>query len=183
MQNGLSGRETNRSAGLIDSKGGVWIGTDLGLSHFMPEESRKPVAIPKIRLLYVENDKGERNSLNESCSISYGDNTLSFHFRAISYLSENLITYKYKLEGCDENWQEINQSMLDKVRYSNLKPGEYRFYVMAKNFSGSMERCRQVGTDYDPISILSNVVVLPDYLCCHCKHDLRLHQNIHCQIS
>jgi len=135
--NGLAGRETNRSAGLVDSQGRVWVGTDRGLSCFNPGNERLKTPAPSVSLLYIETSRGDKLSLNSPSSISYVDNTLSFQFRGISFVNEELLTYKYKLEGLDKDWREATQAMLDKIKYVNLKPGEYRLCVMAKNYSSS----------------------------------------------
>lgn len=137
IYNGLAGWETNRAAGMSDSKGRVWIGTDRGLSCFEPGYNKTLISTPKVKLLYAEDSKGKQYPLAKKSSIKYSDNTLVFHFRGISFINEDLIEYKYMLEGLDQEWQEISQPTLDRVKYIGLKPGKYTFCVMAKNFSGS----------------------------------------------
>lgn len=135
-QNGLAGNEANRSAGLLDSKGRIWIGTDLGLSCFMTEYIQSKIPVPKLKLLYLEDSKGINYNLDDDISVPYTDNTLQINFRGISFVNEESMVYKYKLDGYDNDWQEINQSLLDKVRYVNVSPGKYQFLVSVKNFSG-----------------------------------------------
>lgn len=135
--NGLAGWETNRSAGISDSKGRVWVGTERGLSCFEPGFDKNEIPTPVIKLLYADDSKGIRHSLANKSSIQYSDNTLLFQFRGISFYNEDLIEYKYKLEGFDQDWHEINQPLLGKVSYIGLKPGKYVFCVMAKNISGA----------------------------------------------
>jgi PAS domain S-box-containing protein len=137
IYNGLAGWETNRAAGIADSKGRVWIGTDRGLTCFEPGYNKNIISIPDIKLLYTEDSRGIQHPLTKKSTIKYDDNTLIFHFRGISFINEDLIQYKYKLDGFDQTWQEINQSMLDNIKYIGLKPGKYTFCVMAKNFSGT----------------------------------------------
>jgi len=134
--NGLAGWETNRAAGVLDSKGRVWVGTDRGVSCFEPDYDNVSVPTPAIQLINVEDSKGSVHDLMVKSTISFSDNTLTFHFRGISFLNEQLIEYKYKLEGFDKEWQDATQSMLDKVKYIGLRPGKYTFCVKAKNFSG-----------------------------------------------
>jgi len=135
--NGLAGWETNRSAGISDSKGRIWIGTDRGLSCFEPGFDQNIIPMPVIHFLYAEDSRGVQHELTRKSSINYIDNSLLFQFRAISFYNEDLIEYKYKLEGFDEEWQDINQPLLGKVRYIGLKPGKYVFCVKAKNISGA----------------------------------------------
>ncbi|HNW53002.1 MAG TPA: ATP-binding protein [Bacteroidales bacterium] len=137
IYNGLAGWETNRAAGMSDSKGRVWIGTDRGLTCFEPGYNNAVISVPEIKLLYAEDSKGIRYPLNRENSLKNASNTLVFHFRGISFINEDLIEYKYKLEGFDQDWQQISQPMLDNVKYIGLKPGKYTLCVMAKNFSGA----------------------------------------------
>jgi len=145
MRNGLAGHETNRAAGIVDSKGRVWIGTDLGLSCYMSDFNRTKPPVPKILLYDLEDSKGVQYYLDDNSTIPYIDNTLNFNFRGISFVNEDLLVYRYKLEGYDKDWQEIKQSLLDKVKYVNVDPGEYRFCVMAKNFSGEWSEVKKSG--------------------------------------
>jgi PAS domain S-box-containing protein len=138
--NGLAGRETNRSAGLLDSHGRVWVGTDRGLSCFTPGKGRYQTPAPVVNLLYCETLSGRRYPLSEAASVSNSDNSLSFNFRGISFVNEDLITYKYKLEGYDKEWREATQPMLDKITYVNLKPGKYRLCVESKNYSSAWSK-------------------------------------------
>ena len=146
LQNGLAGREANRSAGIVDSKGNVWIGTDMGLSCFLPGFSGMKTQAPVMKLLDVADNKGTRHSLAENCTIKFNDNTLYFHFRGISFVNENLIFYRYKLEGFDHNWQFVDQSDLDMVKYSGVQPGRYKLLVQARNGSGDWSELVTSGT-------------------------------------
>jgi PAS domain S-box-containing protein len=145
IHTGLAGHETNRAAGLVDSKGRVWIGTDLGLSCYTPEFNHTKTPVPKILLYDLEDSKGVQYYLDDDNTVPYTENTLNFNFRGISFVNEELLVYKYKLEGYDKDWQEIKQSLLDKVKYVNVDPGEYKFCVMAKNFSGEWSEVKKSG--------------------------------------
>ncbi len=136
IYNGLAGWETNRAAGLLDSKGRVWVGTDRGLTCFEPDYDKVVVPAPVIQLQNVEDSKGVLYNMSAKSTVSFSDNTLVFHFRGISFVNEDLIEYKYKLEGFDKEWQDANQSTLDKIKYIGLRPGKYIFCVKARNFAG-----------------------------------------------
>lgn len=140
IYNGLAGWETNRAAGMIDSKGRIWIGTDRGLTCFEPGYNKAVISIPEIHLLYSEDSKGVKHSLTKKSTISYSDNTLIFTFRGISFINEALIDYRYKLEGSDHSWQNANQAMLANIKYIGLKPGKYTLRVQAKNSSGTWSK-------------------------------------------
>ncbi len=151
--NGLAGRETNRSAGLPDSKGRVWVGTDRGLSCFTLNSGIIKTPAPTVKLLNTETSNGVKYPLNTPCPLFNTDNTLFFHFRGISFINEQLLTYKYKLDGYDTEWREATQAMLDKISYTGLKPGKYKLCVKAKNYSSA----------WSEVAISSEIVIKPPY--------------------
>ncbi|MCX6306691.1 MAG: PAS domain S-box protein [Bacteroidetes bacterium] len=146
LQNGLAGRETNRSAGLVDSHGKVWVGTDMGLSCFLPGFSKLKARTPVVKLLDLEDNRGVRYPLGEKSTIGFYDNTLFFHFRGISFVNEDLLIYRYKLEGFDQEWQFVKQANLDKVKYAGIHPGNYQFVVQARNDAGKWSEVSKSGT-------------------------------------
>lgn len=136
VKNGLAGRETNRSAGFLDSKGNFWVGTDRGLSCFLNSEHTSNAPVPTILMLDFETNEGKTYSLNQDITLSNSNNAFTFHFRGISFSNEELLTYQYKLEGFDKDWKEATQHMLDKIVYNNLTPGKYKLKIKAKNYAG-----------------------------------------------
>ena len=140
LAEGLVGHETNRAAGIVDSKGRVWIGTNRGVSvyneQFDDYINWKPK--PKLRLLHLEVDhrKIPINPLNPPVQLNYKTNTMIFHFRGISFLDENAVRFKHKLEGFDRDWLDEHYPFKQEIRYSNLQPGQYRFHLKVKNSLG-----------------------------------------------
>jgi len=135
LVNGLAGREVNRSTIINDSYGNLWIGTDRGASCYYPEYERKE----NIAEVIIENIQGPKeNILSENGEINLPSNTneLIFNFRAVSYVNENNINYFVMLEGFDTEW--IDNGFSRTIRYTNLKPGEYKFLVRAKNMNGDL---------------------------------------------
>jgi len=134
--NGLSGTEINRSAFCLDKSGKIWVGTESGLSCFRPEYNNTKIPVPKVVLFFAEDPLGEKHSLVNAIKIKSDIKSLFFNFRGISYYNEQFMRYKLKLEGFDADWYEVTQHNIDKIRYTNLKPGEYKFLVSAKNITG-----------------------------------------------
>jgi signal transduction histidine kinase len=59
---------------------------------------------------------------------------LQIDYAALSLVAPEKVHFKYKLEGQDRDWrEEVNDR---HVQYSNLRPGSYRFRVVACNNSG-----------------------------------------------
>ncbi len=144
LEDGLAGRETNRSANTVDSFGKIWIGTDRGLSCYLPQYDI-PIKPPIMTVLEVEDSKGVIHDLVKPFETSNGESSIIFRFRSISFINEKFIKYRVKLGGFDSVWTEIGTN--NQIRYTNLKPGEYKFFVQAKN----------LGSDWS-ISSVSNTI-------------------------
>jgi signal transduction histidine kinase/ligand-binding sensor domain-containing protein len=59
---------------------------------------------------------------------------LQIDYTSLSLTSPEKVHFKYKLEGQDSDWREVINDR--EVQYSNLRPGPYRFRVVAANNSG-----------------------------------------------
>ncbi len=138
VNEGLAGHEINRDAGLLDSNNNLWFGTNNGVSLYKGkyDYSDDPeIPAPNIVLSFIEIE-GDTLSFNEKITLDYNKNDLAFHFKGISFIDENQIYYKCKLEGFDKDWTPEFRSLRNSYRYLNLKPGRYRFCVKARNALG-----------------------------------------------
>ncbi|MCX6269964.1 MAG: ATP-binding protein [Bacteroidetes bacterium] len=137
VKNGLSGQEINRSAGFSDSKHQLWFGTNNGLTLYQPEfeYDLRDIPPPVVELLYV---KAGRDSLNPNLKkvLAHDHNYLEFNIRITSLIDESEVYYKYNLEGIDQAWSDEQHYFSGKIVFSNLKPGTYRFCLMARNAIG-----------------------------------------------
>ncbi|MDQ1352726.1 MAG: Response regulator, partial [Acidobacteriota bacterium] len=137
ISDGLIGQETNRSAGIMDSSGKLWIGTNRGLSIYeeIPDYyiGRNPP--PKLYLLNLESD-GRNIPLLQPVKLTDSTHDLVFHFRGISFLDEKEVRFKEKLEGFNETWSEEHYPYKQMIRYANLPAGRYRFHLVARNVLG-----------------------------------------------
>ena len=59
---------------------------------------------------------------------------LTIDYSALSLAAPEKVHFKYKLDGQDSDWREVINDR--EVQYSNLRPGPYRFRVVAANNSG-----------------------------------------------
>ncbi|WP_433970951.1 two-component regulator propeller domain-containing protein [Tunturiibacter lichenicola] len=59
---------------------------------------------------------------------------LEIDYTALSFVVPQKVQFRYKLDGHDREWQEPQTRR--QAFYSNLRPGNYRFHVMASNNSG-----------------------------------------------
>ena len=138
VKDGLAGLEINRDGGLLDSNNNLWFGTNNGVTLYrnrFDHRRHREIPPPKIALSFVEVE-GDSLSLDEEITLGFNENDLTFNFKGISFIDENKIYYKCKLEGFDEDWTPEFRSFQNSYRYFSLEPGEYKFCVKAKNALG-----------------------------------------------
>jgi len=63
-----------------------------------------------------------------------GKQNFEFHYTALLLTDAEKIRFRYKLEGFDAGW--INAGAMRWAHYNYLKPGTYRFHVIAANNEG-----------------------------------------------
>lgn len=132
---GLSGNEVNRNALVQDSKGRIWIGTDLGASMYDHHEDLTFSLTPNVEITSVHTLDGT-NVTDHSKNLRHSDNSIEIEFRAISFINEKGINYRYILEGFETEWNNADGFAKPYERYTNLNSGDYNFVVQARVESG-----------------------------------------------
>jgi signal transduction histidine kinase len=120
-------------AGWKSSDGRMWFATIKGLAVIDPENiplntSPPPLAIEQ---LFIDN---HATALDQTLSLLPGTSRLDFYYTALSFIAPENVRFKYKLEGFDDNW--IDAGARRVASYTNLRPGNYRFRVIAANNDG-----------------------------------------------
>jgi signal transduction histidine kinase/ligand-binding sensor domain-containing protein len=134
---GFVGQETNRSAGRVDAAGQVWIGADQGVSVYLEKfdyaaEDLPPPVVEITRLEVFDRTL----SPNQPNQLDYRENTLVFHFKGISFADKKSLQYRFRLQGYDRNWQLETNHKIQEVRYTNLRPGKYKFQIQGRHEHG-----------------------------------------------
>lgn len=73
----------------------------------------------------------KRLRLQKKIVLPYNQTNLTIGYTALNYLYSEQTNYAYRLEGVDETWNQVGNRRT--AFYSNLKPGEYKFRVIASN--------------------------------------------------
>jgi len=132
IRHGIAGREIHRGAGIRDSSGRIWIGTDRGATVYDPRFERHELVPPKAALLEVEGGE-QRFSLEgeERPAFTAVNNDLTFHFRVLSLIDESRTQIRYRLTGVDQDWRLLPTPLLQEARYYDLPPQTYVFELQA----------------------------------------------------
>ena len=121
---GVPDAEPNLNAMDSDGKGNVWIGMPGHLIRFTTLE--QPLRIhPETRLEKVSVMLAPVNWWEKS-EFGHRENFLAFDFVGIWLTDPESVTYRYKLEGYDQDW---NYARDRRKTYSHLPPGNYAFHL------------------------------------------------------
>jgi ligand-binding sensor domain-containing protein/signal transduction histidine kinase len=126
---GLESTQMNggiQPAGCRTASGDLWFPSVKGAVRIDPNELRAGHSPPVLIESMLADDSPI--SLAEA-SIPPGRRKLEIHFTVCNLGSPERITFKYKLEGFDEAWAPASNRRV--AYYANLRPGNYRFRVMA----------------------------------------------------
>lgn len=77
-------------------------------------------------------------TLNNAATFKHGSYNFTFGYSALCLKNSEDVTFKYMLEGRDNNWSEPTK--LQRVEFSNLTDGTYTFKVLAINSNGFQEQ-------------------------------------------
>ncbi|ELR70872.1 hypothetical protein C900_03307 [Fulvivirga imtechensis AK7] len=134
QEDGLKATAATSSAQSLKAKDGtLWFATNRGVEMIDPgniklNARKPPVAIEKV---LIDNKPVTADSL---ITIPAGKHRITIKFAALSYIAPHSITYKYKLSGFDDDWQESQDKK--EISYTNLPYGNYSFQVLAANRDG-----------------------------------------------
>ncbi|MCX6315856.1 MAG: histidine kinase [Bacteroidetes bacterium] len=111
--------------------GKIYTGTSEGLSWFnennIPEKTTCNILLDQVTVNGIEQE------IKDRYSFSHRQQTIFFHFTAISHKAAGNIVYTYRLKGLENEWQETQQQSLNFI---SLPSGTYTFELYATNKAG-----------------------------------------------
>ena len=143
IKNGFRGIECNSRAVLKDHSGALWFGTIKGAINYSPSSDKvinttSNVYITDIKLFLEKTDwatYGEGAvdwfNLPQKITLPSDKNHLTFYFTSLQLHNPQNTRYEFMLSGFDSTWQPVTE--INQITYSNLPPGEYRFFVKGGN--------------------------------------------------
>jgi two-component sensor histidine kinase/ligand-binding sensor domain-containing protein len=137
VKSGLSGQEVNRSAGLVEQDGQIWVGTNMGASRYQEEFDFGPLDSPPplVELRSLEAG-GAPQPLTADLRLRFSQDDFDFAFRAVSVADETAIRFRFRLDGFDKDWVEERPGGAGHIRYTNLSAGTYRLSLQARSGEG-----------------------------------------------
>ncbi len=147
IHDGIQSNQFSRNSILKCRDGDILFGSVRGLNMLEPGNVGMNEIPPEIFItdLFISsssvrmNDKGSPltapvNEISE-ITLNHKQNDFGFQFVALNFILPEKNRYKYMLEGLDDGWLETGFENRH-INYSNLKPGEYTFKILASNNDG-----------------------------------------------
>ena len=113
----------------------LWFATTKGLAWLDPavfERNRNSVPPPVIISAVISD--GRTYSGADGLSLPPPTDNVEIDYTALSLDLPERVLFRYKLDGVEEDWQ--NAGTRRQAFYTNLRPGNYRFQVIACNNDG-----------------------------------------------
>ncbi|MEL6536869.1 MAG: ATP-binding protein, partial [Bacteroidota bacterium] len=157
FEDGLAGTEVNRNSLMEGHNGHIWIGTNQGISEYIPDYDLDLSLIPRTSIVSIE---ASRTSLptQEDLVLDPEQNTLAFRFRGLSFYNETQINYRIRLHGFDTTWVPLKNSATD-ITYTNLPTGvSYQLEVQSRLGMGVWSASAKSGSIYIQQPFTSSVL-------------------------
>ncbi len=134
----LYSNEFNRGA-FWKLKSGEMIFGGEGFYRFSPSDIRgneyiPPVVLTSFRKFNVEVATDIAVPELKSITLKHDENVISFGFAAMDFTSPGKNRFRYKLDGFDKDWLELDER--PDVTFTNLGSGDYTLKVMGSNGDG-----------------------------------------------
>jgi ligand-binding sensor domain-containing protein/two-component sensor histidine kinase len=116
--------------------GALWFSTIKGVIVLDPSRLDRKLAPPPVVIEEVTVN-GQREEPRRIESMLPGQKNLGFRYTGLSYYSPSRITFRYKLDGFENNWTDAGARR--DALYANLPPGKFVFRVIACNVDGTCD--------------------------------------------
>lgn len=133
VRNGLQKNLSGDIKIMIDYHGNVFCGTQVGMGWLNEAEKYSQSSISN---LIIENisinsqpflDWNPYSETGAPLIVGHNKNNFTFGYTAICFEDYSQVRYRYRLEGLEDDWNTPTNIL--EARYTNLKPGKYRFVV------------------------------------------------------
>ena len=146
---GLAGNFLNPYAAEGSCKtpdGEMVFGSTSGVTAFYPERVSENRYVPPIRLtdflLFNEPVREGKDSpitksiwATNALTLTHRQSIFTLEFSALSYMAPEMNRYRYRLDGLETQWNEVNSGRRSAT-YTNLPAGHYTFRVQGSNNDG-----------------------------------------------
>ncbi len=118
---------------LASSDGRLWFRTTGGAVQIDPEHLSRNAIPPPVFVRSLDSE-GREYALTRDLKLPVRTTRVHIEYTALNFSVPERVRFRYKLEGTDKDWQDVGTRR--EAFYTNLRPGHYRFHVIASNDNG-----------------------------------------------
>ncbi|MEM6697841.1 MAG: ATP-binding protein, partial [Bacteroidota bacterium] len=145
-EDGMQSNEFNTYAYAKAEDGSLFFGGINGLNVFDPKDLAVNPNTPSVRITQLEVNNQLITPFDSSqiltntieftkqITLPYSKNNITLEFAALEFTAPQKNTYRYYLEGTEEEWQ--NETTDNRATYLNLPPGKHLLSIKASNGDG-----------------------------------------------
>jgi signal transduction histidine kinase/ligand-binding sensor domain-containing protein len=113
--------------------GRLWFTTDNGAAWIDPTNIKRNTLAPSVQIRSVS-ASGQPYGVSSRIAFPARTTQLQIAYTALSLAMPDRVGFRYRLSGVDTAWVEAGTRR--EASYTNLRPGSYRFQVIAANEDG-----------------------------------------------
>jgi hypothetical protein len=125
---------------MYENNGHLYLNYEEGVNYFDPLQARNTPKVYQPILtdfqLFEKRQDIDFNSVRKPFTINYDENIITFRYSVVEFEHPEKITFRYQLEGFDQDWKNGNNRR--EVSYTNLSGGPYTFKVQALSTDGAV---------------------------------------------
>lgn len=129
-------------AGWRDAGGRLWFANLVGVVSVDPVAIRPSDRVPPVLIEEAVSDGRAlplpADGAAAPCELPAGSKQLEFAYTALSLVRSDRIVFRYRLDGYDRDW--VSAGSRRQAFYNDLRPGRYRFRVIAASADGVWNR-------------------------------------------
>ena len=128
QNDGLKSSGANSTAlSMMDSHGRIWFTMTDGFALYDPLKIRNKNVLPLVQIQSVKVDEVEYTRFEEPIIIPAGTKHVDIKYTGLSFIASEQNRFSHMMQGFDTKFSEYTTNRT--VSYTNLKPGNYTFFV------------------------------------------------------
>ena len=128
QNDGLKSSGANSTAlSMLDSHGRIWFTMTDGFALYDPLKIQNKTVLPLVQILSVKVDDEEYTDFSAPIIVPAGTKHINIKYTGLSFIASEQNRFSHMMQGFDTKFSDYSTDR--SVSYTNLKPGNYTFFV------------------------------------------------------
>ncbi|HEY2679046.1 MAG TPA: ATP-binding protein [Steroidobacteraceae bacterium] len=114
--------------------GVLWFSNNVNLQKIDPDSVARAGRPPPVHLEQFTAE-GKHYDIDEPINLPPSTGNIQIDYTGLSFVAPDQVRFRYKLDGFDRGWTDAGPRR--QAFYTTLPPGNYRFHVIASDYSGA----------------------------------------------